>query len=351
MLPLLAACDSGAAPPAADDSGLQLEAATPPISIGGLDATFVADISYGSDPEDRFDVFMPSCDEPTPLVVYIHGGGFTGGEKEGIYEEDAGSIRTFLGECIAFASVDYTLLEVPEPATPASLQSAVEQGGVRVPMLDAARALQFMRYHADELNVRPDRVVLLGRSAGAGTSLWLGTHDDLADPDNPDPVLRESTRVTAVVLEATQATYDLVAWEQILAPLIAPFAAAIGGGDIMTVASALDAVPYLFTILGVSSAEEFSSASNVAYRDDVDMLGLMDASDAPIFVDNSHLDTDDLMNVFLHHYLHALAVRDRAEQVGLEVVAYTDDETGAFAYTDPSGETRDEFILRHLQVQ
>jgi hypothetical protein len=217
-------------------------------------------------------------------------------------------------------------------------------------MLDVARALQFLRFHADELNLRPDDVVLVGDPAGAGTSLWLGTHDDLADPDSPDPVLRESTRVTAVALGSTQSTYDLMQWDRVLAPLVAPFAATLGGSDTLTVAAALDALPLVFTLLAVSSADQINSAATVAYRADVDMLALMDSSDAPIFVRNSDTGFDDLMNMFQHHYLHALAVKDRAEQVGLEVVAYSVDESGTYAYADPSGETRDEFILRQLHV-
>lgn len=353
-LSLLTACGSGDDTPSTAATGatgaLNMDAATSPIDIDGLGATFTPDIPYGPGDLNKLDLFLPTCDEPTPLVIYVHGGGFTSGAKEKVYEPNEDSIRTYLAECIAFASVDYTLLDVPSTATPADLEVAAKQGGVRTPMLDVARALQFLRYHADELNLRADDVVLAGDSAGAGTSLWLGTHDDLADPDNPDPVLRESTRVTAVALGSTQATYDLMRWDQILAPLVAPFAAALGGSDTLTVAAALDAIPLVFTLLGVSDADQIESPATVAYRADVDMLALMDSGDAPIFVRNTDTGFDDIMNMFQHHYLHALAVKDQAEQVGLEVVAYSEDESGTYAYADPSGETRDEFVIRQLHA-
>ena len=47
-----------------------------------------------------------------------------------------------------------------------------------------------------------------GGSAGAGTSLWLAFHDDLAEPKNADPVLRQSTRLACVAVQGAQCTYD-----------------------------------------------------------------------------------------------------------------------------------------------
>ncbi len=50
-------------------------------------------------------------------------------------------------------------------------------------------------FKADDWNVDKTRVAAYGGSAGAGTSLWLAFHDDLADPKSADPVLRESSRL------------------------------------------------------------------------------------------------------------------------------------------------------------
>ena len=81
---------------------------------------------------------------------------------------------------------------------------------------DCARAIQFLRYHAKKFNLDKTRIASMGGSAGAGTSLWLAFHDDLADPANPDPVLRESSRITAAAATGTQATYDLLRWKEFL---------------------------------------------------------------------------------------------------------------------------------------
>ena len=47
-----------------------------------------------------------------------------------------------------------------------------------------------------------------GGSAGAGISLWVGFHDDLADPSSDDPVKRQSTRLTAMGVFGAQSSYD-----------------------------------------------------------------------------------------------------------------------------------------------
>jgi acetyl esterase/lipase len=73
---------------------------------------------------------------------------------------------------------------------------------------DSARAIQFIRHKAKEWNLDPTRIAATGGSAGAGISLWLGFHDDLADPDNEDLVLHESTRLTCMSVYGGQTSYD-----------------------------------------------------------------------------------------------------------------------------------------------
>jgi acetyl esterase/lipase len=73
---------------------------------------------------------------------------------------------------------------------------------------DCARALQFLRHHAKQWNLDPSLVASTGGSAGAGTSLWIAFHDDLADPKSDDPVARQSTRLTCVAVNNAQSSYD-----------------------------------------------------------------------------------------------------------------------------------------------
>jgi len=347
ILSTLAACSGGGN----SNNGIQIDNREPlnlsfteaPIELPGISADYAEDVPYGDKERNLFDIYLPDCDEPTPLVIFIHGGGFTDGDKSGA----AGSgdvIREFLQSCVAYAAINYTLLVVP--SNEEGTGSIVAQGGVLTSLRDTALALQFMRHHSESLNLNPEMVATYGGSAGAGAGLWLGTHDDMADPGNEDPVLRESTRVKAVGALNTQSTYDILGWESVLLPFTQQFADLLGGTDVVTLASAVGATNYLLTFLGVDALEGIYSPENEAYRANIDMLGLMDSSDAPIYVENYETGLDNLLNLFLHHGLHALAIKARADEVGLESVGYVRDP--AYPLEDPSGESMTSFLLRHI---
>ncbi|MBM3855390.1 MAG: alpha/beta hydrolase, partial [Verrucomicrobia bacterium] len=131
----------------------------------------LAEISYGPHPRHVLDLWKAPSPGPAPLVVFIHGGGFRGGSKEAL---SAVLLKGLLARGISVMAINYRLS--PEVVFPAHYR-------------DSARAIQFARSRAREWNLDPQRIGATGGSAGAGTSLWLGFHDDLADPRSPDPVL------------------------------------------------------------------------------------------------------------------------------------------------------------------
>ena len=63
---------------------------------------------------------------------------------------------------------------------------------------DMNRAVRFIRHHAKDYGIDPDRIGVYGGSAGGHLSLMLGTAGDKGDPKAKDPVDRESSRVQAV---------------------------------------------------------------------------------------------------------------------------------------------------------
>jgi acetyl esterase/lipase len=65
-------------------------------------------------------------------------------------------------------------------------------------VVDVKRAIRFIRHHARDYAVDPNRIGVTGASAGGHLSLMLGTDGDLGDPNARDPVDRESSRVQAV---------------------------------------------------------------------------------------------------------------------------------------------------------
>jgi acetyl esterase len=150
----------------------------------------MANVAYGPHERNVMDVWKAKSDQPTPLLVFIHGGGFRAGSKEAV---PAYLLNGCLNNGISVISINYRLS--PEVHFPAHY-------------MDCARAIQLARSKASEWNLDPKRVASSGGSAGAGTSLWLGFHDDLADAKSDDPVLRESTRLSCMVVLGAQSTYD-----------------------------------------------------------------------------------------------------------------------------------------------
>lgn len=63
---------------------------------------------------------------------------------------------------------------------------------------DLNRAVRFIRYHAKDYKIDPNRIGITGGSAGGHLSLMQGTAGDLGDPKASDPVERVSSRVQAV---------------------------------------------------------------------------------------------------------------------------------------------------------
>jgi len=150
----------------------------------------LADVKYGPHERNVLDLWKAKSDTPTPLVVFIHGGGFRAGSKEQL---NPAMLTGLLNQGISVMAINYRLS--PEARFPDHY-------------MDCARAIQFARLRAAEWNLDPKRVASTGGSAGAGTSLWLAFHDDLADPKSDDPVLRQSTRLTCVAVNGAQSTYD-----------------------------------------------------------------------------------------------------------------------------------------------
>lgn len=158
-----------------------------------------ANVSYGPHAMNVLDFWQAAGDTPRPLLVYIHGGGWVGGDKK----RSAQTIRPFLEKGISYASINYRLTgKAPLPA----------------PVHDAARAIQFIRSQAKTWNINQTRIALTGGSAGACTSMWILLHDDLADPEAEDPVSRESTRVVAAAVAGGQTSIDPMVIEGWLGP-------------------------------------------------------------------------------------------------------------------------------------
>ena len=160
------------------------------------------DVPYGSHERLKLDLWKVKSDQPTPILVFFHGGG---GDK--LMFRGNRLLAFCLRNGISAAAVNYRPNnQVPFP----------------VPMQDAGRAIQFLRSKANDFNIDPKRVAAWGTSLGANVSLWLAYHDDIADPKSGDPVLRESSRLCFVISNAGQTFNDMELFRQRVYPYKLP---------------------------------------------------------------------------------------------------------------------------------
>jgi len=139
----------------------------------------------------RFDHYRPlGATGPAPAVVFVHGGAWVGGDPS----QAGGNALHFARRGIATVSVSYRL--APEHRFPAQLD-------------DVRHGLRWVRAHAAELGIDPERMVLLGLSAGAHLAVLAHLAADLDElqPDLPPDLRNVPETVRAVI--AHYGPYDL----------------------------------------------------------------------------------------------------------------------------------------------
>ena len=126
-----------------------------------------ANVKYGKHARQVFDIWLADSSSPTPLAIYIHGGGFKGGSKEKL---KAAELSQLLKSGISVAAINYRFMTTAPLPTPHH---------------DARRALQYMRSKASEWNIDKNRVAAFGGSAGAQICMWLAFTNVMAKPTAP----------------------------------------------------------------------------------------------------------------------------------------------------------------------
>jgi acetyl esterase/lipase len=113
--------------------------------------------AYGADPLQKLDLVKPAGVARAPILLFIHGGGWSMGDKTHAAPEKA---KWANGQGWAFASANYRL--VP--------QATVEQQAA-----DIVHAIAWLRANAAKEGLDPERIVLMGHSAGAHLAALVGT--------------------------------------------------------------------------------------------------------------------------------------------------------------------------------
>ena len=248
-----------------------------------------ADVKYGPDDRNVMDVWLAESTEPTPVLVSIHGGAFRHGDKS---VNDL-VLRECLASGISVVAITYRFSD--KAIAPAQ-------------HLDAARAIQFIRHNAGEWNLDATRIAATGGSAGAGISLWLGFHDDLADPDNADPILQQSTRVTCMAVNNGQSTYD----PRVIRELFP-------GTDTYTNSALVELFDVDLSMLDNLPAEKYT------LFEEVSAINHLTGDDAPVLMTyDSDMDTPiSSRSIGIHHPRFGKILKEKMDSLGIECQVHT----------------------------
>ena len=150
-----------------------------------------ADVPYGPHPHQLLDIYVPEGPGPFPVVIWYGG----------LWKASKGApVHSFLPHGCAAVAVETRVMQdaIDEKLSPP----------VSVCLLDACRAVQFVRLHAAEWKIDADRIAVGGGSQGALPALYVGCAGEKANAQSADTIERVSTKVTCVGAFRSQPSID-----------------------------------------------------------------------------------------------------------------------------------------------
>lgn len=139
----------------------------------------------GTAPEDTPRLYpypVASTDgHPAPAILIVPGGGY---EDVNLEHEGTPVAKWFNGLGISAYVLYYRVKPYGHPS----------------PLLDAKRAVRYLRYHSKQLGIDAERIGMMGFSAGGHLSCTTATHADDGEPTAADPIDRVSSRLRLLAL-------------------------------------------------------------------------------------------------------------------------------------------------------
>ena len=282
---LLLACAKSDSPETIVDLESILGVAQSDSPLG--EGLFFEDINYGDGERQQLDILFPEETSPKGVVLFFHGGGFTGGDKEQAFDELLlETMQAVLDDNIAIVSANYTLLTTPG------------NQGVISALEDGTLVIDFIQDGLADLNIPTNKIVLAGTSAGAGIAQWNGFKNEI------------NAQVQGVLAIAAQSTYDLYEWENVFPGF------------------SLDDLRQMSPFLQTLFLGFYGGEPTQADLDAVDYRDFMDTTDPALYVYNfagdelinaqGEIDFDVLYHSFRHSdYLRAKAIELEQEFSGI----------------------------------
>lgn len=271
-----------------------------------------ANVKYGDHQRNVLDFWKAESDKPTPVLIYLHGGGFVGGNKQLNNLQKA-----LLKDGVSAVSANYRFVATGET----SLEDV---------MHDGARVVQFVRSKAKEWNIDPDRIAMTGSSAGGNMSVWLAYHDDLADPQSKDPVQHFSSRISCVVGYGAQTSND---------PSF--ILSKIGGNKTI--------FPSLPKMYGKLDMNKLNSPEVQAATKECSAINHVTKDDPPVYLVYYNVPPKGLypestdIGVSIHSAKFGVLLKEKTDPLGLECVLVYPGQK--------ANENETQFLLRNLKVK
>lgn len=248
---------------------------------------------------------------PTPLIIAIHGGSFIGGNMYGlpVKVQNTGTepLNILTSEQLnnkgyAFASINYTLINTCKQ---------VDENGTLVnvtcknTLQDCKDFLDYIIKNAAVYNIDSTKIVLLGSSAGASTSLWLGLNNSNNYADN----------IKGIVAMSPQASLNFPRWR---AHIFAPTGLANIYDQMVPPGSSIPVGPYprdeylkmMYGTINLNQINQYSINNHLNFLD------LIDSSDPELFL-GCFFGLTPYGEDIIHNRAHICALKNKADQMGL----------------------------------
>lgn len=182
------------------------------------DVAITYDVQYGSNRDIggnlvnlKLDVYKPkdiTAGQKFPFILFVHGGGFTGGDKSSA----TNAMISFAEAGFVGAAITYRVNTVVDPSTdPCIIDTNISNKTVYMAAQDTRAAMRFMVANAEKYNIDTSRIFLVGSSAGAIAALnayYLtqedfneyipGVENELGGLDNADNDLTNTYRIIGI---------------------------------------------------------------------------------------------------------------------------------------------------------
>lgn len=255
-------------------------------------AVFYGNEKYGYSERHEFDLFMP--ENVKGLTIIVHGGGFVSYDKSLTYSQPlmVTLIDSLISNDIAVMNISYRLIEPTDTI------------GVIKSLKDVERALNYANDLHKYFKIKKNDIILLGGSAGAGASLWVGLQHN----------------IKGVVTIQPQATYNVLGW----------------GESVFSEYPQINSQS-ITQIIGANFLNQFYRGADSL---ELDMMQMFTPNHAEIYVECFGIENTLPTNQdrLYHHPLHGKAILDNGYNVTANIP-----ELGIFA-----NENILEFIKRKL---